>query len=100
MNKWADYVITAVRFNAKGTHIDQVQIREDKGDSIGNAKSYTRQAIVDALKQKTTFVTAFLQNSKWQLGKTVYIVPINGAEYIKTIADNKLVDNLDNLPTF
>jgi hypothetical protein len=27
-------------------------------------------------------------------------VPISGNEYLKTIADNKLVDNLDNLPEF
>ena len=100
MSKWADYVITAVRFNMQGTHIDQVQIHEDKGDTIGDAQTYGRQAIVDAIKKNITFVTAFIQDSKWQLGKSVYIVPINGSEYIKTVADNKLVDNLDNLPTF
>jgi hypothetical protein len=29
MAKWADYVITRVRFNAAGTHIDEVEAADD-----------------------------------------------------------------------
>ncbi len=34
-DKWADYIITAVRFNSTGTHIEAVQIRADNGDTAG-----------------------------------------------------------------
>ena len=33
-HKWADYAITAVRFNSAGTHIEELQVREDTGDSL------------------------------------------------------------------
>ena len=35
--KWADYIITAVRFNGTGTHIEAVQISADNGDTAGPA---------------------------------------------------------------
>lgn len=39
MEKWADYLISEVRYNSQHTHIDQVKIHEDNGDSVGEAKS-------------------------------------------------------------
>ncbi len=36
-NKWADYAITVVRFNAAKTHIDKVKRREDRGEKLGAA---------------------------------------------------------------
>jgi hypothetical protein len=101
MTKWADYLISAVRFNAKRTHIDRLRVAADNGDSVGEMKEYDRETIVNAIKKKTTFVTIYLNSSgKYDKGKQVYVVPINGNEYLKTVADNKLVDNLDNLPEF
>jgi hypothetical protein len=44
--KWADYLITAVRFNSAGTHIDSVQAREDKGDTAGPAGEASRTEVV------------------------------------------------------
>jgi hypothetical protein len=100
MDKWADFVITGVRFNSAGTHIDQVQARPDNGGTIGAATTRTRQEIISAINNGTTFVTAYSKDEKWSLGKKVYVIKINSSEFIKTVADQKLVDNLDNLPTF
>ncbi|AXW50040.1 hypothetical protein CJO91_20035 (plasmid) [Ralstonia solanacearum] len=101
MAKWADYLIFAVRFNAKRTHIDQVRVAVDNGDTVGATSEHDRQTIVSAIKNGTTFVTIYKNaGGNWDKGKQVYIVPISGSEYLKTIADNKLVDNLDNLPEF
>ncbi|WP_197337935.1 DUF3892 domain-containing protein [Ralstonia solanacearum] len=101
MEKWADYLISAVQFNAQHTHINQVQVLPDLGDTVGQVSEHARETIVSAIKKGTTFVTAFQNGSgKWLKGKEVFIVPINGVEYIKTVADNKLIDNLDNLPEF
>jgi hypothetical protein len=36
----------------------------------------------------------------WDKGKRVYVIRLNGVDYLKTVNDNKLVDNLDNLPEF
>jgi hypothetical protein len=34
-DKWADYLISAVRYDAAGTHIDKVRVHEDEGEKVG-----------------------------------------------------------------
>ena len=99
--KWADYAITRVRFNDKHTHIDKVKIREDDGENLGSEEERTRPQIVTSIETGTTFVTAFKnKNDKWQKGKEVFVITINGTKYIKTVSDNTTKDNLDELPEF
>jgi hypothetical protein len=43
MTKWADYCITAVHFNEKHTHIDQVKRRPDNGETLGETAIVSRQ---------------------------------------------------------
>lgn len=101
MSKWADYAISAVRFNAAHTHIDRVRTQVDNGETIGSPLEQRRADIVDAIKAGTTFTTIFKNgNGKWNKGQPVYIVRINGTDYIKTVDNGKAVDNLDNLPEF
>jgi hypothetical protein len=99
--KWADYVITKVRFNSAKTHIDKVKRRKYEGDKLGDASKISRTSVVSALDAGTTFCTA-TKDSKgdWQKGAMVKIVTIEGTKYIKTKADGIKKDNLDNLPTF
>lgn len=101
MAKWADYVITEVRFNDKHTHIDKVRARKDNGESLETPQEYARQTVVKAINDGTTFVTAFKTNDgKWTKGEDVFVIQINGTDYIKTKRDNTAKDNLDNLPEF
>ncbi len=102
MTKWADYVITAVRFNSKHTHIDKVRACKDSGDSLEATKEYERQAIVKAINESgISFITAFKSNDgKWKKGEDVFVINIDGINYIKTKKDHTKKDNLDNLPEF
>lgn len=101
MPKWADYLVYEVQFNAKRTHINRLRVFVDNGDSIGQSSEHPRQDIVAAIKGGTTFVTVYKNSEgKWNQGKPVYVIPMNGSEFLKTVNDNKLVDNLDNLPEF
>lgn len=52
MAKWADYCISAVRFNSQHTHIDKVRTHPDNGDSIGSSSDYARQDVVAAIKRE------------------------------------------------
>jgi len=98
MSKWADYGISAVRFNSAHTHIDRLRTHADNGETIGAAVEQRRLDIVDAIKKGTTFTTIFRNgNDKWKKGQPVYVVKIHGTEYIKTTDNGKAVDNLDNL---
>lgn len=101
MAKWADYLISAVRYNSEHTHIDQVKAHEDKGDSFGEGKVYNRLNVVDAIKKGTTFVTIYKNSAeKYNKGQKVNVITIKGINYLKTVDNGKEEDNLDNLPEF
>lgn len=101
MAKWADYLISAVRYNPDHTHITHVKAHEDTGETVGTGKTYTRQDIVNALNKGTTFVTIYKSSEgKWSQGQKVHIVKIGGTSYIKTVDNGKEEDNLENLPEF
>lgn len=100
-DKWADYLISAVRYNAAGTHIDQVEVRTDNGDSVGAPSSWARADVVKSLEGASTFVTITKgSNDKWQRGAEVRIIEVNSTKYIRTDADATPEDNLESLPTF
>lgn len=99
--KWADYLISAVRYNAAETHIDKVQVREDQGDSVGSASTVERTTVVSRLEAGNTFVTIVKGTSdKWQRGAKVRIVTVRDKKYIRTDADATEEDNLEDLPRF
>ena len=101
MTKWADYGISAVRYNAAHTHIDRVRAHPDNGDEIGGSTDILRVGVVAAIKKGTTFMTIFgSAGGKWESGQSVYIIKVNGVEYIKTVDNGKALDNLGNLPEF
>ena len=101
MTKWADYGISAVRFNAARTHIDRVQARPDNGDTIGSPIDWSREDVVAAIRRGTTFVSIFRgADGKWTKGRAVFIVRINGIEFIKTTENSRTIDNLDDLPEY
>jgi len=99
--KWADYLITAKRFNSAKTHIDEVEVRADNGDTVGSPTKIKRSTVVSKLESDHTYCTATLgSDKKWQKGAEVKIYKYDGEKFIKTKADGIKKDNLDNLPTF
>lgn len=101
MAKWADYGISAVRYNSAHTHIDRVRAHPDNGDTIGASAEYTRAGIIQSIKGGTTYVTIVKSSEgKWMKGQPIYIIKVNGIEYIKTVDNGKAADNLENLPEF
>lgn len=101
-NKWADYCISAVKYNNSHTHIDKVKAYMDNwGDTFVNLNEYNRVQIISMIKNWKTFVTTIKDSDgKWKKWQPVFIIVINNIEYIKTVANNKEVDNLEDLPEF
>ena len=101
--KWAEYLISAVRYNAAGTHIDKVRCHLDNVDSIGAPADKTRVTVVGLLDGGTTFATIYkdrIDSSKWNYGADVRVVTIDGTKFIRTDADKTKRDNLGDLPRF
>ena len=100
-DKWADYVITRVRFNSAGTHIEEVETYEHTGAEPTNQTTRSRHTVVTQIESGYTYCTGTKgSDGKWHKGAEVKVVTIDGEKYIKTKADKTKKDNLDNLPTF
>jgi hypothetical protein len=101
MAKWADYLVVAVRYNAKRTHIDLVKVCADNGDTVGAETMQGRQWVVDKRERGTTFITAPPgENGTYKKGAFVDVIVVNREKYLRTDANNDPRDNLGNLPEF
>jgi hypothetical protein len=101
MAKWADFVVTKVKYNRDHTQIVEVEVRTDTGESIANDPRRTvRQEVVSAILRGTTFVTAYLRDGKWQKGEDVRVVTIHGERFIRTDSNSVKADNLGALPEY
>ena len=102
MVKWADYVISDVRYNAEETHIEKVKVHVDLGETVGKAEEeQTRATIVANIKSGITYVTGVKKpDGNWDRGEDVRIIEVDNKEFIRTDANAKASDNLGNLPRF
>lgn len=100
-DKWADYLISAVRYNAAETHIEKVRVHEDKGEKVGPPSAWERSEAVSSLEAGYTFMTITKSSDgQWQRGAKVRIVTVKAKKYIRTDADATAEDNLGSLPRF
>lgn len=102
MEKWADFLISAVRYNTDHTHIEYLVIQADNGDTVAIPPYIeSRRQIVGNIKKKLSYLTITrTKEGKWKQGQKVIIVKINEVEYIKTVENKTEDDNLENLPEF
>ncbi|HSC21596.1 MAG TPA: DUF3892 domain-containing protein [Solirubrobacterales bacterium] len=99
--KWADYLISAVRYNTAETHIEEVRVHEDEGDNVGAGSTWLRASVIANLEAGYTFMTITEgSGTGWRKGATVDIVIVRGTKYIRTDADATAEDNLGSLPKF
>lgn len=97
---FADYVITAVRYNSSCSHLDKLKVCPLTGDNnMGAGKEWTRKEVVDAIAKGKTFYTIYSKDGRWQKGQKVEVIEV-ATKFLKTKADKTDADNLENLPTF
>lgn len=101
MAKWADYCISAVRYNMEHTHIVKVKVCQDLGDTLGDTSEWTRLDVVNSIGQGKSFVTIYKNaDGKFKKGEDVRVITVNGTKYIRTDSNSRAADNLGNLPEF
>ncbi|MGB9693625.1 MAG: hypothetical protein ACPLYF_02155, partial [Fervidobacterium sp.] len=85
MAKWADFLISAVRYDANKAHIEKVRVHEDLGEQVGPAKESSRIDVLNNIKSGFSYVTILkTQNGKWQKGQEVHIIKVGNDEFIRT----------------
>lgn len=100
MAKWADYLVSAVRYDGNKERIEQVKVHEDKGDSVGTVKVWTRAQVVSAIGQGMTCCTILQSGDQWRRGEDIHVVVVGGEKFIRTDANSVKRDNLGELPEF
>lgn len=100
MAKWADYLISAVRYY-NNDFISHLRIHEDSGDKVGAPQTWSKENVISYINNGYSFCT-IVKNSKgnWSQGADVHVVVINGYSYLRTDKNKTPKDNLGNLPTF
>ena len=99
MDRWADFAITAVRYDRNNEYITEVQRYRDNGSSLVDLEVVSRESIVGSINRGMTYVTATTSHidGKWYKGAPVEIY---NDRYIRTSPNNTRKDNLEDLPTF
>ena len=101
MEKWADYGISAVRYDQDDQYIDKVKVHPDKGDSIGQGETWNRKDVISKIDDGKTFTTILTGNDgKWKKGQDVHVITVDGERFLRTDANKQKSDNLENLPKF
>lgn len=100
MAKWADYLISAVRYNTDDTHIIMVKQHNDKGDKISTSEEVARLTVVNNLKSDHSYMTIYDDDGKWKKGEEVRIIRVGNSEFITTDPNETKKDNLGKLSTF
>jgi len=100
MAKWADYLISAVRYSPDHRLITEIKQIEDADDSVGQESVVDRSIVAANIKKRKTYMTIFNAGSNWKKGSKVKTFNVDGDYYIR--ADNNKVnrDNLGILPEF
>jgi hypothetical protein len=98
--KWADYLISKVRYNEQHTRIIKVIQHLDNDASVGGGTEVTRLDVVDNLKKGKTYCTIYWNNTQWSKGDNVIPYKKDGEYFIRTDGNKIEQDNLGNLPEF
>ncbi len=100
MAKWADYLISAVRYSPDHRLITEIKQIEDTEDSVGKESVVNKSVITANIKKRKTYMTIITAGSNWKKGSKVKTFNVDGDYYIR--ADNNKVsrDNLGLLPEF
>lgn len=100
--KWADFLISAVRYSTTGTHIDAVKVHQDRGTQVGMpGEALSRPCVVSLLKIGASMCTITRKgDGPYDRGADVEVVTVDGVNYLKTRRDATKADNLGRLPRF
>ena len=76
-------------------------MHKDLGDNVGAAEETARSSVVTNIKNGNNYMTIFAgANGNWKKGQDVRIIKVGNEEFIRTDANAKASDNLENLPEF
>ncbi len=100
MDKWADYLISAVKTNPDQKHIDFVECHSDFGCVVCEHIIISRIDLISKIKNGCTYATVFrTPMGKWRKGQDVRLVTLDGKDFLRTDSiDTIASDNFEDVP--
>jgi len=97
MKKWADYLISKVRYDSE--NLISIAIRhQDTGLGITLGEPIDRSTITSDIKNGLSYITIYNGKNSWKKGHKIQIFSIGGIPYLR-IDENKVkLDYLGDLP--
>jgi hypothetical protein len=99
MQKWADYLISAVKTVTGSSTVEALEVHSDFGSMVCETTVVKRDDVIANLRRGVTYSTVFkTAMGKWRKGDDVHLVTIDGKDYLRT--NNELVprDQFDEVP--
>jgi len=101
LDKWADYLVSAVKTNPDQAHIHSVEVHSDFGCVVCETLILSRADVIANIKKGCTYTTVFKTAiGKWRKGEDVRLVNVNGEDYLRTDKINAASDNFEHVPEF
>ena len=100
MTKWADFLISAVRYSKDHKFITEVKGHEDKDDSLGQEMIVDRATVADNVKKGRKYMTVYSAGNNWRKGNMVRSFILDGEVFIRSDKNKVGRDNLGTLPQF
>ncbi len=99
MQKWADFLISAVKTNPNQPYVDSFEVHSDFGCMVCQTEIIPRTEVIANIKKGVTYATVFrTAMGKWRKGDDVHLVTVGGSEYLRTDKDCLPQDQFDNVP--
>jgi hypothetical protein len=101
LDKWADYLVSAVKTNHNQTQIHSVEVHSDFGCVVCETLILLRADVIANIKKGCTYTTVFKTAiGKWRKGEDVHLVNVNGEDYLRTDTKSTASDNFEHVPEF
>lgn len=101
MAKWADYLISGIRKSEKNgsKYVSYVMLHVDTDTNFEVGTKIQKADVITLLKSGKKIITIRWDYHKgvWQQGAQVIYETVGNEEFLRTVRDARLEDNLDNL---
>ena len=101
MDTWADYGISAVRYDEGVQFISEIRVHRDTGTFMESGAEWSSTDVISKIDNKRPFVTLVEGGSgKWKKGQDVHIFTLDNQRFLRTDVNERANGNLENLPRF
>ena len=97
MDKWADYLISEVSYDAK--HLISIAIRhQDTPKGITTGVPVDRLTISSDIKNGISYITIYSGKNSWKKGHRIHTFSIGGDPFLRIDGNKVELDHLGDLP--